>query len=112
MLAVGRPDRVPVDCRIVGYLHDAVASGAHSPDITLTALVRRPVGNAMAVGRPSRLRHVVCADEPFSERLNVDRPKTTRRNRAVTRISHSLFGVNNLLAVGRPGRMISRTSIG
>src|SRR4030095_16580918 len=56
-------------------------------------------------------RHIVCADEPLFERLNIYRPQTTRRNDAVTRVSDSFFGVNNLLAVRRPGRMIGRASI-
>ena len=106
MVSVGRPDRVPVERRVVGQRDRRCLRVARIDrhQIALRVLVDDPVRDAIAVRRPARLRRTsFFREQALRAVAHVDDPELAVRAAAARIEFDALGGADELRAVGRPG---------
>src|SRR4029077_4976761 len=107
VLAVRRPDRVPVEVGGVGDKDRPATGTGNGPDPPPAgAGGHPPIDDAPAVRRPARLYGIAAENEPASAGRHLDAPDFALGPPGL-RTAHPFGRDQDLLAVGRPRRVIA-----
>ena len=110
--AIRGPNGIPVHGRVLGHGNRLPARGGDRPDVAAVAEDQSPVGDAVAVRGPVRLDGVAAAFSfdieaaPLARR-DVDHPELAVAPQPHLRARDPARGEHDLLAIRRPGRVIS-----
>ena len=101
MAPVRRPQRIPVDWRVVGHWDDRAARRRNRKDVPLGAARRlpSPVRDPLPVGRPRWLNCIARADAARCSRVDGDDPQLTERPATVRTPQNALGREHQSLAV-------------
>src|SRR5205807_7961876 len=105
ILAIRRPDRVPIRRGVVCHFHRLTPARRNGRDVALCCFTSSLVSDPMPMRRPVGLHGIFFRDEPSLSRGDIHGPDSAVRVEPALGLHDTLVSTGDLLPVGRPGRV-------